>query len=509
MDLFTTITNPSNESQSLSPLLMSAFNASHTPTAILKLNGEIEFINKLFITLYKSNNIDFKSIDVFSWLQLSTEEINTISLLDINHTFTINKPLSTAINTVSNVAISFSLLLFQEEKFIFIQLQELPQNKEADNTNQLHNYIVQAILKYLPDAFYVKDKAGRKLMANDIDLKLMGNKKLSDVIGKTDKEIFNNEVGEIGYQDDMHLIQFGTSIINKTQNFFDENGKENWLLTSKVPFFNQEGKVEGIIGIGRDITSIKENEEKLQYAQFQLEKINAELIQKTEALANSNTDLERFAYTASHDLKAPLNNIEGLLNLLLAKSSEQLYAETEECVVLSLECVSKMKLLIEDILAYSKLSNTPINTSPVNLNDVVKDVLQNLDTHIKEKQAIIQVGKLPTLLSNQTLLLQLMQNLIGNALKYQPPYNTPIIKIGALIEQQKWTIVIEDNGIGISDENKSKVFELFNRLQTKEIYNGSGIGLSICKKIIERLNGNIWIENAINGGSVFKFHLNQ
>jgi PAS domain S-box-containing protein len=508
MDAFLTKNNTNNASNSFPHLLLSAFDVSHIASAIIQLNGEVQFINKQFTSLYKSDNTK-TGIDVFNWLQLSTQEINTINNFDSNQTITINKQLSTATNSVTNFAISFSLLLFQEEKFIFIQLQQLQQNKIEDTTNQLHNYILQAIINHLPDAFYVKDKAGKKLMANEIDLKLMGNKKLSDVVGKTDKEIFNNEVGDIGYNDDMKLLQFGIPVINKTQNFFDENGKENWLLTSKVPFFNKQGTVEGIIGIGRDITSIKENEVKLEFAQFQLEKINAELLQKTEALANSNSDLERFAYTASHDLKAPLKNIEGFLQLLLAKSSELLDAEAEEFVVLSLDCIKKMKLLIEDILAYSKLSNTAINTSPVNLNEVVKDVLLHLDTHIKEKQAIIQAGNLPTLLGNQTLLLQLIQNLVGNALKYQPPHNRPIIKISAIIELQKWTIVIEDNGIGISDENKSKVFELFNRLQTKEMYSGSGIGLSICKKIIERLNGNIWIENALNEGSIFKFHLNQ
>lgn len=485
-------------------LLQSAFTCSTTATIILTPNGKILLSNEKFclLTGYTSTEVLQKNIQQFLPIEaIMISNIITQSKKDL----LTNTTCTTKLGNKLYVQATFNTINDNEETYLLIQLTQKEKNHQL---HELNSHILNTFISYLPDAFYVKDTNGKKLIANQVDLKLMGNKKLEDVLNKTDEEIFLNEVGKSGLQDDLHIIQTGQALINRLQCFIDENNNEKWLLTTKVPFYNTDGQIAGLIGLGRDITAQKNEEKKLIASEKLLQQTNADLQLKTQALISSNADLERFAYVASHDLQEPLKLINGFMQLLKAKCSQMLDREAEQYVDFSLDSATKMQQLIDDILAYSRATANQIALQPINMNEVVTQALLHVNSTVIEKNAQIITSNLPTINGNYTILLQLMQNLISNGLKYQAPNNIPLIKIDAIEQNNKWIFTVQDNGIGIADEHKEKVFELFQRLQTAQKYKGSGIGLATCKKIIEKLGGKIWIEAAANGGSIFKFYLN-
>jgi signal transduction histidine kinase len=487
----------------ITSLLETAFNCSTNAIVIVHSTGKIRYCNQKFSAICLQNIDAILNSDVNNFLLIDTILISNIITENIKNYQSKIIIITKQGNQLAMQAIIHTIIN-DNENFVFFEL--LPNEKNMQ-LFELNSHILNTFISYLPDAFYVKDVNGRKLIANEVDLALMGSKKLHEVINKTDEEIFNNEVGKKGLQDDLQIIQTGQALINKLQSFTDENNNEKWLLTTKVPFYNTEGKIAGLIGLGRDITLQKNEEKKLIASEKLLLQTNADLQLKTQALINSNTDLERFAYVASHDLQEPLKLINGFMQLLKAKCSQLLDKEAAQYVDFSLDSATKMQQLIDDILAYSRATANQIEIQTIQMNEVVTQALQHVQATIAEKKATIIVGTMPIIQGNYTILLQLMQNLISNGLKYQAPGNTPIIKIDAIALDNKWTFMVEDNGIGIAVEYQEKVFELFQRLQTTQKYKGSGIGLATCKKIIEKLGGKIWVEPATKGGSIFKFYL--
>ena len=484
-------------------LLNTAFNSCANAIVVVHKNGSIVFCNKKYCVITGHSMAAILQKNIVHFLQLDEKLLSNI-ITNNEKNFFIQLPCINNLGIEITMQATVNAIIDSDENYVMIELAPI------DNTQPLHalnSQILNTFISYLPDAFYVKDIKGRKLIANHIDLELMGFKKLEEVLYKTDEEIFTNEIGKKGLQDDLALIHSGKALINSVQNFIDNNNNEKWLLTTKVPFYDTNGQIAGLIGLGRDITVQKNEEKKLIESEKLLLQTNADLQLKTQALISSNADLERFAYVASHDLQEPLKLINGFMQLLKATCSQLLDKEAEQYVDFSIDSATKMQRLIDDILAYSRATANQIEIQTINMNEVVTQALLHVQTTITEKKATIIVGKMPIIQGNYTILLQLMQNLISNGLKYQPPNNTPIIKIDAIETNDKWAFSVEDNGIGIAQEYQEKVFELFQRLQTNQQFKGSGIGLATCKKIIEKLGGKIWVEPATTGGSIFKFYI--
>ena len=221
-------------------------------------------------------------------------------------------------------------------------------------------------------------------------------------------------------------------------------------------------------------------------------------------LKRSNEELQQFAYAASHDLKEPLRAIISYSQLLEEYYRDKIDIEGKKFLDFILEGSYRMKKLIEDLLAYSRIATQNKTLKLTNLNDVLKDVLLNLQEATKETGAVINYGKLPILAVNETQIMQLFQNLISNAIKFQSD-EIPNINISAEQKNNIWEFSVKDNGIGIEPEFFDRIFKIFQRLHTREEYPGSGIGLAICKRIVQMHGGKIWVDSEIGKGSTFYF----
>ena len=230
-------------------------------------------------------------------------------------------------------------------------------------------------------------------------------------------------------------------------------------------------------------------------------------LQETAAkLARSNADLEQFAYVASHDLKEPLRAISGSVQILQEQYSKALDRSADEVIKHTVDGANRMQTLIDDLLAYSRITSREAVLAPTPLGDSISEALVNLELSIKESRAVITHDPLPTVSVDPTQLTQVFQNLISNAIKYRSQ-RTPKIHVGAEDRGSQWLISVRDNGIGIAPQYADRIFRIFQRLHTRKDYSGTGIGLAICKKIIERHGGRIWVESELDEGSTFYFTL--
>jgi len=266
-------------------------------------------------------------------------------------------------------------------------------------------------------------------------------------------------------------------------------GNPKWVRTMGMPIL-EDGKVVKIRGIFQDITEQKKSQQ--------------QLLNMFDELKRSNAELEQFAYVASHDLQEPLRTVAGMVQLLQQRYKGQLDERADEYINLAFDGATRMQRLINDLLAYSRVDRRNNPMQPVDANLALKSALRNLEASIAAHGAAVTSDSLPTVEADATQLTQLFQNLIGNAIKFHSE-RPPSIHIGAEKLGDFWRFFVCDNGIGIEPQYFERVFLVFQRLHTRREYPGTGIGLSICKKIVERHGGRIWVESEPGQGATFYF----
>ena len=223
-------------------------------------------------------------------------------------------------------------------------------------------------------------------------------------------------------------------------------------------------------------------------------------------LENSNERLQQFAYVASHDLHEPLRMVTSYLQLLERHYSDDLDDDAEEFIEFAVDGAERMEAMIEGLLTYSRIETQANSFDSVDLDAVLDDVLTDLSIRIDETDAEITAEPLPTVNGDASQLRQLFQNLLDNALQYSGEQD-PRVSISATREEDEWIISITDEGIGIDQANADRVFEVFQRLHTHEEYEGTGIGLALCRRVVERHGGEIWVDSEPEDGSTFSFSL--
>jgi signal transduction histidine kinase len=251
---------------------------------------------------------------------------------------------------------------------------------------------------------------------------------------------------------------------------------------------------------------LEQQKEELERQKQEMARQAEELSKFEEKLLASNLELENFAYAASHDLKEPLRMIGMYTQLLKRRLRGKLDDNTEEFMFYITDGVSRMQRLLDDLLAYSRLNKQDHgDIKDVDLNDTVFIVVHNLTMAMKETSAAVLLNNLPALKASNTEMTQLFQNLIANSIKFRKKEENPIIQIMHSESQSQHTFMVIDNGIGIKKEYQERVFNLFERLHSRSEYEGSGIGLATCKKIINKLGGRIWATSTENVGTTFHF----
>ena len=270
--------------------------------------------------------------------------------------------------------------------------------------------------------------------------------------------------------------------------------KDGRLLNVSVsisPLVDAAGKVMGAAGIARDITERK--------------RAAALLKRHAEELARSNAELEQFAYVASHDLQEPLRMVASFLELLAERYKGRLDEKADKYINYAVDGAARMKTLIDGLLRYSRVTTQARRLEEMEARTALDEAMANLGRAIAEKGAVVTHDDLPTVLADPIQFVQLFQNLIGNALKFCD--GTPRVHVAAERTGEEWVFSVRDNGIGIAPEYRERIFQIFQRLHGRDKYPGTGMGLAICKRVVERHGGRIWVESRPGQGSTFLFTL--
>jgi len=253
---------------------------------------------------------------------------------------------------------------------------------------------------------------------------------------------------------------------------------------------NKEGKAIKMTGVCFDITAMKKGAEETLF------KLNEDLLR-------SNKDLEQFAYVASHDLQEPLRMVSSFTQLLSQRYTDKLDKNAQEFIQFAVDGAARMQVLINDLLTYSRVQTRGKEFSNVDMHSVLGNVINYLQLRIQEKNALVTNDELPSIYADEGQMIQLLQNLVGNALKFSG--KMPVIHITSKEEKDYFVFSVKDNGIGIEPQYFNRIFQIFQRLHPKEEYSGTGIGLAICKRIVERHGGQIWVESELGLGTTFYF----
>jgi PAS domain S-box-containing protein len=272
------------------------------------------------------------------------------------------------------------------------------------------------------------------------------------------------------------------------------SGKVTDVVYNATLLTNEAGEVQGVFAAARDITERKAME--------------SELRQTLEKLRQSNAELEQFAYVASHDLQEPLRMVASYVQLLQRRYQGKLDAEADEFIAYAVDGANRMRGLIDDLLTYSRVGRLGKPFEPTNLESTLDIVLKNLQASIVENKATVTLDKLPVVSGDSVQLVQLFQNLVSNAIKFHGA-EPPRVHVSAKDKGLEYQFAVSDNGIGIDPQYFDRLFKIFQRLHTREEYTGSGIGLAICKKIVDRHGGRIWIESQLGKGSTIYFTLSK
>lgn len=363
------------------------------------------------------------------------------------------------------------------------------ENKKALEALKFSENFLNSIVENIPNMIFVKEATELKFVRfNKAGEELLGYSR-EELVGKNDYDFFPKNEADFFIAKDKKVFDTGKLLEIEEESIHTKHKGVRILETKKIPILDSSGNPIYLLGISSDITDRK--------------KIVTELETRTKELARSNTELEQFAYVASHDLQEPLRTVATYLQLLEKRYKDKLDPEAKDFIAYALGGSNRMRALIHSILEYSRINRIK-PFEDIDMNLLLKEVLENIRVSIKENNVSIKINELPEIHGDHVLINQLFQNLIENAIKFKKTINPEII-ISCKRQGNEYLYSVADNGIGMKKEFTRKIFDIFQRLNSREEYSGTGIGLAICKKIVERHGGEIWVESEAGKGSTFYF----
>lgn len=365
---------------------------------------------------------------------------------------------------------------------------------------------LRKVIDLNPNLIFAKNRRGEFTLANNAVAKSYGTT-VSELLGKTDSD-FNAHQEETEHfrKDDIEVMKKKEVKFIPIEILTDAEGRKHYLQTVKTPIEDENGEANQILGVSTDITERMTVHGEMQTMQEALRQKNLQL----EKYIESNLQLENFAYIASHDLREPLRSIIGYSQLIERRYSDILDNEGREYISHLVHSTKSMSMLISDLLLFSRVNTEAIRFQSVVMSEVIAQVTENLKGAVQDTQAMVFWKEMPEkIIADRSRLIQLFQNLIGNAIKFHKPDQQPSIELWCRHTERGYEFNVKDNGIGIEPAFNEKIFQIFHRLHDRSQYEGSGIGLATCKKIVEQHNGRIWMKSVPGEGSTFSFTIGE
>jgi len=381
-------------------------------------------------------------------------------------------------------------------------LRDIAARQRAETQLAQERNLLRSLIDAIPEHIYVKDLQGRYVLDNVAHRRFLNVAEFTALAGRTVFDFFPKELATIYEADDRSVLAAGVPILNREEPAVTGRGDLIWFLTTKAPLRSVSGELIGLVCVSADISERKVAEEKLRVFAAQLERSNAEL--------------RDFASVASHDLQEPLRKIRAFADRLRLKCAAELDTQGLDYLERMQAAAGRMQTLIQDLLTLSYVTSRAQPFKEVDLAQVMQGVLSDLEVAIEQTSAKIEVGPLPTLDADPVQMRQLFQNLLSNALKFHKPGQPPEVNVSARIltaqehqiagagpGEEICQIVVADNGIGFEEQFVEQVFTLFQRLHSRQEYEGTGIGLAVCRKIASRHGGSIVAKSGEGQGATF------
>ncbi len=423
------------------------------------------------------------------WLLLA----GAIGLMAVRRSVTLGRLLSGAAEpgpdpVAEAIALAISLLMLGGLAGLAPLLRSLVESESARRRSEGR---LRDVMDLVPHMIFAKDGRGRLLLANRAVAEAYGTH-VEAVTGQAHEDL-HGDAAELQQmlRDDREVMDSGRPKHIAEERFRDATGRLRVLETTKIPYRTEEGE-PAVLGVAVDVTERKQVERALQ--------------ERTRELERSNEELEQFAYAASHDLQTPLRSVVGFLQLLEEDCGQRLDEQGKEYLKLAVGGGRRMQALIQALLTYSQIGAGPAPRESVALNPLVDEIVHDFGPRIQELGARVTRSELPELVAVPEHLRRIFQNLIGNALTFHGA-DPPQVHVSARRDPDAWVFSVSDNGIGIDPAYQEQVFDLFRRLHAPGDYPGTGIGLAMVKKLVDRAGGWIRLESEPGKGTTFLFAL--
>lgn len=379
---------------------------------------------------------------------------------------------------------------------------DITERKKAEEALARERTLLRQVIDNLPDHVYVKDRERRYLLVNMPSLKARGIASHDEIVGRSTFDFYPPDLAAQYDAEDRSIIESGRTLINRERLLVQPDGQKKWHLTTKVPMRDMHGAITGIVGINRDITEIKQGQEVIRELNTLLEQ---RVIERTAQLEAANRELESFAYSVSHDLRAPLRSIDGFSQALIEDYRDALDQTGAGYLQRVRNASQRMAQLIDDLLELSRITRREMRRESTDLSMLAQEIVADLRKEQPEREVEVSIAPGIRLQADANLLRIALDNLIRNAWKFTAKQPRARIEVGVEKQGGGPVYFVRDNGAGFDMSYAGRLFGAFQRLHSEAEFPGTGIGLATVQRVVRRHGGSIWVEAAPGKGATFFF----